>query len=130
MTNMVRRQQRKIAIALLLLNVTGARAIAVTDAGDHSRVYYSATLGFKAITKAVTHQQWKQSSSETSFGEKSTRYSARDLDFNRTGGRVILVAVTQALSTALHIKKPSAAASLSRKLPSDENPVQSPHLLI
>jgi hypothetical protein len=130
MTNMVRRQQRKIAIALLLLNVTGARAIAVTDACDHSRVYYSATLGFKAITKAVTRQQWKPSAAETSFGEKSTRYSARDLDFNRTGGRVVLVAVTSPVSTALDIKTPRAGPLCGWKLPSDENPVQPPHLLI
>jgi hypothetical protein len=130
MNDMVRRQQRKIAIALLLLNITGARAIAVTDAGEHSRVYYSATLGFKAITKAVTHQQWKQSSSETAFGERSTRYSARDLDFNRAGGRVALVCVRPSVNFVLAIKSPRAGPLTDWKLPSDENPVQPPHLLI
>ncbi len=106
---MIRRQHRKIAIALLLLNVSGARAITVSDPCDNGRVFFSASLGFKAITKTVLHQDWKKDSSQHALGERTKRFTANDMATIRRAVSLGAVDVQRATSVTLSSAAPRIA---------------------
>lgn len=126
---MLRRQQRKIAIALLMLNVSGARAVAVTDSCQRCRTFYSSSLSFKAIAKAVTRQEWRQPAPH-SFGERHIHFSTKDLEAMGRRLRVALVLATPPTSIALETQSARAGPAGVWALPTDLHPVQPPHRLI
>lgn len=120
MTQMLRRQQRKIAAALLLLNVSGARAIAVSDSCDHCRVFYSASLSFKAVTKTVTRQAWKRPAPQT-LGQDRLRFCTKDLEAVGAKAAVALIPVMPAAALPLDSRS-SRAVPAGRFLPSTDPP--------
>ena len=119
---MLRRHQRKIAIALLMLNVSGARAVTVTDSCQRCRTFYSASRGFKAITKTLARREWKKTSSETRFGESHKHSSTKDLEAMSRKLSVALVPVLPAVSVALKSDSPRAGPAGVWALPSDLHP--------
>ena len=54
------RLRKAFAIALIFLNLSGARVISVTEAFAGSRTYFTADRGVKAILKAATKQTWRK----------------------------------------------------------------------
>ena len=97
---MVQRYQKAIAVALLLLNVSGARVVAVCDACDHNRVFFGPTLSFRAIAKTITRQKWRQPSPH-SLGAQTDKYSARDLETLQRSRLVVPVAVLPPVNITL-----------------------------
>ena len=126
---MLRRQQRKIAIALLMLNVSGARAVVVSDSCQRCRTFYSSSLGFKAIAKTIARKEWKKTSNETRFGESHKHSHTRDLEATSRKLSVALVPVLPAVTVALESESPRAGPPGSA-LPADFHQVQPPHRLI
>jgi hypothetical protein len=103
MMQAVRKYQRKLAVALLLLNMSGARAITVCDACEHHRTFFSAGLGFKALTKKVMRVERKKQTGN-SFGERASRFCACDLSTVRREKAVAMVVTLPAISIPLDTK--------------------------
>ena len=125
---MARRFRQGLVLALLALNVSGVRAVTVSDACQSNRVVYHPCLSFKAIAKTVTHQYWKQRAPD-SLGAHSKQSSARDIEFLRGDNSLVPIAIGPQTIIALgqeHAKQ--GYRYITWKLPSDENPVQPPHL--
>ena len=118
---MVSRYQKGIAVALLILNLSGARVIAVSDACERSRAFFSPALSFKAIAKAVTRQQWKQSSPH-SLGARAGRYSSRDLEFVQRNGVADPIAILPPVIIALGSEHFRNRPPSSWRLPLDNVP--------
>jgi hypothetical protein len=125
---MVRRFRKGLVLALLALNLSGARAVTVSGLCETNRVVFHPGLSFKAIAKTVTHQGWKQRAPD-SLGAHTKQYSARDLDSLRGDNRLAPIAVVSQTTVVLD---PEGAGRRCRttawKLATDEHPVQSPHL--
>jgi hypothetical protein len=124
----IARTRRALAITLAVMNLGSLRAVAVHDTCEHCRSFFAPSLTFKAIAKAATGQQWTPSAPKA-LGERCIHFDMHDLESNNRGRRVIAVAAASAMSTMIDIKAPRAGP-LGRKLPTDESPVQHPHLLI
>jgi hypothetical protein len=112
--------RKAMVVALLILNVSGARVVAVCDACEHSRVFFGPALSVRAIAKAVTHQQWKQPA-PNSLGEANVRYSAKDLEFLQSSRVVAPIAILPPVSITLGTER--ARNGLSNwRLPRDNSP--------
>jgi hypothetical protein len=129
MTRMIRRQQRKIALALLLLNVSGARAISVSGPCERDHVFFSAGLGFKAVVKTVARREWKKAP-PNAWGERTNRYKASDLETVKRVTGVSTVTVHADRAFALDLRSPRAGPASDWKLPTDVSPTHPSHLLI
>jgi hypothetical protein len=119
--NMAGRYQKAIAVALLTLNVSGARVVAVSGACEHSRVFFGPALSVRALVKVVTHQQWKQSA-PNSLGEANVRYSAKDLEFIQRNRVIAPVAVLPPVSITLGTERSRIRPSYAGRLPRDNSP--------
>ena len=118
---MVSRYQKVIAVALLVLNVSGARVIAVSDACERSRVFFSPTLSFKAIARLVTRQDWRQPAPH-SLGARTDRYSARDLESVQRNSVTVPVAILPPVSITLGAERSRNRPSYAWRLPRDNVP--------
>ena len=118
---MVSRYQKTIAVALLLLNVSGARVIAVSDACQHGRVYFGPTTSFKAIARLVTRQEWRRSA-PNSLGARANRYSSRDLETIQSRNVVIPVAILPPVDITLAAQRSPSRPSYAWRLPRDNSP--------
>jgi hypothetical protein len=121
------RYKKAIAVALLLLDFTGARVVAVSDACEHNRVFFGPALSFRAIAKTVTHQDWQQPSPR-SFGERANHFSGQDMDVVRRESRVASVVILPSINIALGTERSRNRPLYVWKLPSDLHPVQPRHL--
>ena len=128
MTKLMRRQQKRIALALLVLNLGGARAVTVNDSCERCRSFFAPSLTYKAIAKSVTRQEWKRSG-QHALGERAHRSHTHDLEALR-GGRVVAVIAPAMMSVAIDAYGTRAGPRLDWKLPTDLHPVQPPHLQI
>jgi hypothetical protein len=118
---MVSRCQKTIAVALLLLNVSGARVIAVSDACQHSRSYFGPTVGFKAIARLVTGQGWRRSAPR-SLGAQANRHSSRDLKTIQRSNVVVPVAILPPVDITLVAQRSPSRPSYAWRLPRDNSP--------
>jgi hypothetical protein len=126
-TKRARRLKKVIALALLLLDLTGTRMVAVSNACEQSGVFYGPALSFRAIAKVVTGQSWKQQAPR-SFGAQSTRYSARDLEFIQRDDRPATVVILPPINITLGTERSRNRPLYVWKLSSDASPTKPPHL--
>ncbi|MBI3551162.1 MAG: hypothetical protein HY077_01485 [Elusimicrobia bacterium] len=131
MNKIMRAHQRLVAIVLLALHVGGARAIAVTDACERSRVFYGPSMSFRAVTKTVSvwasGKKWERRAPR-SLGARGSRFTTLDLEWVRTPVRTAPIVLLSATDTMLDIKSPMTGARTGWKLPTDTSPVQPSHL--
>jgi hypothetical protein len=127
MRRIARRYRRAVGLAMVLLHLSGARVIAVSEACEHDRVFFTAGLSFKALAKSALHQQWKQAA-PTALGESVPRYSAKDIELAQRNPRVLAVIVRPPSETPLADRGPRLEPLLAFKLPADLCPVQPTHL--
>jgi hypothetical protein len=119
--------QKAIAVTLLLLDLTGARVVAVSNACEGSRTFFGPALSFRAIAKVVTGQDWRQKAPH-SFGVETTRYSARDLEFVQRDDRPAPVNILPPINITLSTERSRNRPLYFWKLPSDLDPARSPQL--
>lgn len=124
---MTRRCQKAITFALLLLNISGARVVAVTDSCEHCRSFFGPAASFRAIAKVVTHQQWKRHAPH-SLGARANRYSARDIEFVQRDDRPATVNILPPINLTLGTERSRNRLVYAWKLPADRSPVKPPQL--
>lgn len=124
---MARRYQKAITVALLLLNISGARVVAVTDSCEHCRSFFVPASSFRAIAKVVTHQQWKRHAPH-SLGARANRYSSQDLQTVRRERPVLPLAILPPVNIALGTELSRNRLVYAWRLPRDRSPVLSPQL--
>ena len=115
------RCQKTIAVALLLLNVSGARVIAVSDACQRSRAYFGPTLGFKAIARLVTRQEWRRHAPRA-LGARANRYSSRDLETIQRSNVVVPVAILPPVDITLSAPRSPNRPPYAWRFPRDNSP--------
>ncbi|MBI5211199.1 MAG: hypothetical protein HY927_14600 [Elusimicrobia bacterium] len=123
---MMRRYRKGIAVALLLLNFSGARVVTVSAACERSRSYFGPARGFKAIVKKALHQQ-RRDRAQRSLGA-SKRRSSRDIEATTRSNAPAPVVVQRDAETAVSPALSPINPLYSWKLPQDRSPVQPPHL--
>jgi len=123
----MRRYRKAISVALLLLNLSGARVVAVCEACGQSRTYFGPTRSFKAIAKTVTRQQWGQRGTR-SLGARTRHRSSRDVEAVQRQHCFATVPILRPASVVLDTGISRRPPLLVRKLPSDQSPVQPPQL--
>lgn len=96
MIKAVRAYRRALALSLLVLNLSGGRVYASSDACDHTRVFYGPSLAFKMVAKslgcAAAKAPWKRSPPR-SLGERGKHLCACDLAALRGGSSTRPVAL-------------------------------------
>jgi len=125
---MLRRYRKSLTVALLMLNLGGARVVAVSDACEHNRVFFGPALSIKAIAKTITHQAWKQPAPH-SFGARTDRFSAQDMEFLQNKTQMATVAILPPLNITLGTERSRNRPLYVWRLPHDKSPGQSPQLL-
>ena len=120
------RWRKFLASALLLLDVTGARVIAVTSDGDTRQVYFTPDLACKALLSSVAHRDWSRSG-RSALGDQARRYQAQDLEKLDGCKRVVLAALPTG-GVAIDSQRPRTGPSFSWKLPLNSTAVQPTHL--
>ena len=125
---MLRRARKAMALLVLLLDFTGARMVTVSEACEPSRVYFTPTLGFKAIAKLVTKQAWK-APPPRSFGAQTQRYSGVDLQLLQSDDRPVLAPVLSPINIAPALERSHGALVYAWRLPRDRSPGMFPRLI-
>jgi hypothetical protein len=124
---MIRRYQKAIVGLLLLLDLTGARIVTVCDACEHSRVYFSPAVGFKAIARAVTGQTWKRRAPHA-LGAQANRYSTRDIELVRRDDRPATVNILPPINITIGAERSRNRLVYAWMLPKELSPVKPPQL--
>jgi hypothetical protein len=92
----LRRWRKALSLALLLLNVSGARVYASCSACEKSRTYFGPSLAFKMVARSIGYaaarQDWR-SSAPNQLGEAKKHTHASDLAGLRRGGQAAPVAL-------------------------------------
>ncbi|MDD5629753.1 MAG: hypothetical protein PHU21_11855 [Elusimicrobia bacterium] len=124
---MTGRCKKAITVALLLLNLSGVRVVAVTRACEPSRSYFGPTVGFRALTKTVLRQDWKHHGSR-SFGSRLSRRSSHDLEVVRRDKPVSPLAILPPVNITLGTERSRNRLVYAWKVPQERSPVSPPQL--
>jgi hypothetical protein len=122
---LLRHYGKPMALAMMLVQVSGARIVNVIDPLAGSRTFFTAELGTKGYLAAATKRDW---SKKRGPFVTAKRHSASDMDKVGKGGRVY---PTPVLPLAGAVIAPPAARPgplRTRRLPFEISPVQPPHL--
>ena len=119
------RLRKGFAIALIFLNLSGARVISVTEAFAGSRTYFTADRGVKAILKAATKQTWRK---KGGLCVSDVVRSAKTLQKIGSSARLDFVPAMLAAGAAIDTGVARPGPLRARRLPLDISPVQPPQL--
>ncbi|MDE2293244.1 MAG: hypothetical protein KGL53_14270, partial [Elusimicrobia bacterium] len=89
MRGMMRRYAKPLAVALLFLDLSGARVIHVTDALAGNRSFFTAELGVKGFLAAATNKRWRHRGRRDGPAWSRRQLSAKDMERAGNAGPVL-----------------------------------------